>query len=509
MQIQKKNQRKKEYNKVLLDEKPNYVDSELNSESIMQILQQSKDVQFRSVFINGKENLPVTVVFIDGLINQQLISDYILKPLAQEPKFSSITSEKDAIELIERGSIYFSSQNKRKNINDVVGDVLNGNTALIFDKENTAFTFDTKGFEKRSITEPTGENVIKGAKDSFVEDFRTNTATVRRKLKTHNLVVEKTKVGKQSVTDVAIIFLNGITNKHIVEEIKKRLDKIDTDGVLTSGIIEENIIDNKYSPFPQVIFTERPDKFCANIVEGRVGIVIDGIPVTMIVPASFNTFLQAPEDYAQNFIVSSVIRSLRFILVLITLFLPGFYVSLTTFHQEMIPTELALAITASKEGVPFPSFVEVIFMLVAFEVLIEAGLRLPKTIGQAVSIVGAVVVGQAAVDARLVSPAVVVIVSLTAISSFTMPNQDFSNALRLWRFAFVLVSSVIGLFGLSLGGILLLNHLSHMEIYGVPYMSPFVGEENKAMQDSIFRFPFSALYMRPVSLKTLNKKRQG
>lgn len=499
----------KENNRVLLNEKPDYIDLELKIENIKHILEKSKDVQFRNVFINDKDNLPVTVVFIDGLINQQLISDYILKPLVQEPKFNNITKEKDAIELIERGSVYFSSQKKRQDINDVISDVLSGSTALIFDKESTAFTFDTKGFEKRSITEPTGENVIKGAKDSFIENLRTNTATVRRKIKSHNLVIEETKVGKQSVTNVAIVYIKGITNRHIVEELNKRLDQIDTDSVITSGVIEENIIDNKYSPFPQVIYTERPDKFCANVVEGRVGIIIDGLPATYVVPATFGAFLQAPEDYSQSFIVSSVIRSLRFILTFITLFLPGFYVSLTTFHQEMIPTELALAITASKEGVPFPSFIEVIFMLVAFEVLIEAGLRLPKTIGQAVSIVGAVVVGQAAVEARLVSPTVVVIIAITAISSFTMPNQDFSNALRLWRFVFVLMSSAIGLFGLSLGGILLLHHLSSMEIYGIPYMSPFVGGENKVMQDSIFRLPFSAQYKRPVSLKTRNKKRQG
>ena len=228
-----------------------------------------------------------------------------------------------------------------------------------------------------------------------------------------------------------------------------------------------------------------------------------------MIPGTFGAFLQAPEDYSQSFIISSLIRFLRFALVFVTLFLPGFYISVSSFHIEMIPTDLALAITASKEGVPFLTFIEVLFLLLAFEVLVEAGLRLPKTIGLAVSVVGAVVVGQAAVDARLVSPAVVVIISITAISSFAMPNQDISNALRLWRFIFAVFSSIIGLYGLSIGAILLLHHLSSMEVFGVPYLSPFVGEEGKNLQDSIFRLPFFTQYKRPISLRTTNKKRRG
>jgi spore germination protein KA len=370
-------------------------------------------------------------------------------------------------------------------------------------------TFDIKGFRERGITEPTGENVIKGAKDSFVENLRTNTASIRMKMKNVRLVIEETRIGRQTSTRIGIVYIKGITNVHIVDELKKRLGKLDTEAVLTTGIIEEAIIDHKLSPFPQVITTERPDKFCSCIVEGRVGILVDGLPVTIIIPGTFEAFLQAPEDYSQSFIVNSIIRFLRYTLMFVTLFLPGFYISVSTFHIEMIPTDLALAITASKEGVPFLIFIEVIFMLLAFEVLVEAGLRLPKNIGQAVSVVGAVVVGQAAVEARLVSPAVVVTIAVTAISSFTMPNQDFSNALRLWRFIFAIFSSIIGLYGLSIGAIILLHHLANIEVFGVPYLTPFVGGDGKNMQDAVFRFPFSAQRKRPTSLRTTNKKRRG
>lgn len=479
----------------------------LNTRNLKDLLEVNSDAFFRELPLGEKSNHSVTLAFIDGLIDINKVDDYILKPLFDFIQETRSVDEKSLLDHIESGLLHHAFQEIRENLLDCVKDMLNGSVALVFDQAKKAVTLDTKGSEGRSITEPTGENIIKGAKDAFIEDIRTNTATIRKKIKTHNLIIEQTKVGKQSRTEVAIVYMKGITNRHIVEEVKKRLDGIQIDNVHQLEVLEENIIDNRNTVFPQIIYTVRPDKFCANIAEGRVGLVIDGFPVTYIIPGSLDTFLQAPEDYSQNFIISSIIRAMRYILVFVTLFLPGFYVSITTFHHEMIPTELALAITASKEGVPFPSFVEVIFMLIAFEVLIEAGIRLPKTIGQVVSIVGAVVVGQAAVDARLVSPAVVVIVAITAISSFTMPNQDFSNALRLWRFIFVLISSVIGLFGLSLGGIVLMNHFASMETFGVPYLSPYVGQDGHQLQDSLFRLPFVSHRRRPFYLKTKNKKR--
>ncbi len=481
----------------------------LNTRNLKELLEINSDAVFRELVIGEKNNIPVTLVFFDGLVDIKQVDDNILKPLFLSVRQNRHEDVKSLLNQIENGMLYHAFQKIRENLSDCVKDILDSSVALVFDKAEKAVTLEVKGFEKRTITEPTGENIIKGSKDAFIENIRTNTATIRRKIKTHNLIIEQTKAGRQSQTDIAIVYMKDITNRHIVEEVKKRLDGIKTDSIHQLGVIEENITDNRNTPFPQLIYTVRPDKFCANIVEGRVGLIIDGFPVTYILPGTLNTFLQASEDYSQNFIISSIIRIMRYILAVTTLYLPGFYVSITTFHQEMIPTELALAITASKEGVPFPSFVEVIFMLIAFEVLVEAGIRLPKTIGQAVSIVGAVVVGQAAVDAKLVSPAVVVIIAITAISSFSMPNQDFSNALRLWRFAFVLLSSVIGLFGLTLGGIVLLNHFASMEVYGIPYLSPYVGQDGRQIEDSLFRFPFSSQIKRPISLKTKNKKRFG
>ncbi|MDD4835216.1 MAG: spore germination protein [Lutispora sp.] len=482
---------------------------ELNSENLRSLIDHSSDITFKDIYIGLEKNIKVTLVFIEGLIQKEYLSNFILKPLLESPNFCSVEKEAIILDLIESGSLYFPSQKKFKDIDSVTSEIFNGNAVLIFDKSHTAFSFSVQGFESRNVTEPSGENVIKGSKDSFVETLSTNISTIRRRIRTVDLIAEEFIVGKQTRTPLNIIYIRNLTNKDLVDEVRKKIQSIDVDGALTTSIIEEHIRSNKYSPFPQLLYTERPDKFCSNIIEGRVGMLIDGLPVALISPATFLQFMQAPEDYSQNFIYSSAIRLLRFTLTFITLYLPGFYVAVTSFHQEMIPTQLALSIQVSKEGVPFPSFMETLGLLIAFEILVESGIRLPKTISQAFSIVGAVVVGQAAVEAKLVSPAVVVIVAATAISSYVMPNQDFSNAIRLWRFILTIFSSIAGLFGMSIGGLLLLYHLCTIDNFGISYLSPFVSSNTMQYQDTLIRMPMFFMKKRPVDLKTTNKKRQS
>ena len=491
----------------ILEETFEYDQLELTLKNVSAILAENSDLVLRHIRIRNNPLLEVTLVYVDGLVVQDTISDLIIKPLMQQEQFDSCKNQQEVVNLIAAGNVYYAAIKRREKIGELLNDILTGSVALIFDSLNLAVTFEAKGFEKRSISEPTGENVIKGAKDSFVETIRVNTATCRRKIKSPNLVIEETIVGKQSLTPVAIVYMKNIINKELVKEVKQRLDNINIDRSITSGYIEEFIIDNKNSTFPQVLSTERPDKFCTNILDGRVGIIIDGTPIAFIVPATLIMFTQAPEDYAQQYIISSIIRYMRYTAMFVTLLLPGFYVCITTFHLEMIPTELAISIAASREGVPFPMAIEVFIMLAAFELLVEAGLRLPKTIGQAISIVGAVVVGQSAVQAKLLSPATVVIIALTAITSFTMPNQDFSNALRLWRLLIFLLASLIGIFGLTSGLLFLFFHWSQMETFGVPYLSPFVSDEDKQLQDTLFRFPLNTMKYRPKILDTKNERR--
>jgi len=503
----KRNSKGKPY---LYEEKPENKDVSLTGKNISTLLSDSDDIIIRQLYINGNEELAITFCYVDGLINKKTASDDVLKPLLQEAALSKVQDSRDIINLIEHGSLYYTSQATRDNINDTIKDVLDGSVALIFDDIKQAVTFDIKGFEKRTIQETTGENVIKGSKDAFIEVMSVNTSLVRRKIRTQNLKIKQMSIGQETITPVSVVYIDGIANSNLVDEVNKRLQAINIDGVLRSSAIEEFIVDNKLSAFPQVMYTERPDNFCSNLLEGRVGILIDGLPVSYIVPGSLNQFLHAPEDYSSNFLVASSITFIRFVSVITTLILPGFYISVTTFHQEMIPTELAMSIIISKEGVPLPTYIEIIIMLLAFEVLLEAGLRMPKPIGQAVSIVGAVVVGQSAVEAKLISPVVVIVVSFTVISGFSMPNQDFSNALRLWRFIMTALSSFTGLFGLSLGFIALLLHLASIETFGVPYLSPFAANEGDDIEvDSLFRMPVWLVKKRPRNLKTINKVKEN
>lgn len=481
--------------------------TEVTSDNVNTILSSSTDFISRMMLIRDNTDIPITLCYIDGLVDIKSIDNFVLKPLAQEERFDTCKTASDAIGLISMGKIYSSPIKLRTNLKDLIDDMLRGNIAIIFNDDKTAFTFESKSEIKRSLSEPVGESVLKGPRDSFIEELRSNTALCRKRIKSPYLRVEEIIVGEQTKTTIAIVYMSNIASRKLVVEVKQRLEAIKVDSVLTPGTIEELIIDDKYSTFPQIMYTERADRFCINVVEGRVGIIIEGMPISYIVPGVMLQFMQAPDDYSYNFIIGSLLRLLRFIALFITLMLPGLYIAITTFHQEMLPAELAFTLVASRRGVPFPMFVEVILLLLAFEFLVEAGLRLPKTIGQTVSIVGALIVGQAAVEAKIVSPATVIVIAITAIASFTMPNQDFSNAIRVWRLIIVIMSSAIGMFGHTLGLIFLLYHWCRMETFGVPYLDPFVANEDEQLQDSFIRFPFDFMKKRPSSLNPKKKKR--
>ncbi|GHV32482.1 spore germination protein [Clostridia bacterium] len=356
------------------------------------------------------------------------------------------------------------------NPGSAIEELLMGNVVIVRGK--TAEVYDCKAFPTRSVSEPSGENVVKGAKDAFVESLRVNTALVRRKIKNPKLRFASVTVGARSSTPVAVVWLDGVTSSATVDEILRRLNAITSDALLTASQLEEQIADNKLTPFPQLVCTERSDKFCAGLVAGRAGILIDGLPLSYLAPCAFGEFMRAPEDFSQNYLSASLITVLRYAALFLSLALPAIYLSLVCFHQEMLPSALALSIIEAKKDVPFNSLIEVFGMLIALETLLEAGLRLPKPIGQTVSLVGALVVGQAAVEAKFVSPAVVIIIAMTGIAGFTAPNQDMSAAIRLFRFALTALAALWGLFGVALGLILIVYHLAGMKSFGTDYLAP-------------------------------------
>lgn len=484
------------------------INEEISTVNLKEKLAASQDIIFNKISVS--KNMNLTLLFVDGLVDSKIVDDDVLKPLIQEEALGRVKSEKEIIDLIMLGALYHNQRKLCEKLEDCILDLLSGSAVLVFDEAKAAVTFEIKGFDKRGITEPINENVIKGSKESFIEVLRVNTSLVRRRIQTSDLKINQLSYGKRTNTAIAVVYIEGVANLKIVDEVKQRLAKTNIDSIITAGQLESLIMDHKWTPFPQFIYTERVDKFCANVLEGRVGILIDGLPIAYVLPVDINSFLQAPEDYALNFYASSFFRLLRYISAFSALLLPAFYVAITTFHQEMIPTELAISIVQNKEGVPFPTFVEVVLMLLAFEVLLEAGLRLPKAVGQAVSIVGALVVGDAAITAKLLSPGVVIVIAAAGITGFVVPSQDMANILRLTRFFLIICSIIGGLFGVSIAIIVIGYHLCTLETFGVPYMSPFVSCEEKEMfHDTLIRYPWFKMNKRPQNISPADLKRQG
>lgn len=386
-------------------------------------------------------------------------------------------------------------------------ELLSGNTIILIDGYYKFLSLYTYGPESRSITEPTSQTIIRGSKEAFTEKLTLNIALIRKRVKDKSLKVEELRLGSITKTKVAIIYLNNIAKPDIVNEIRSRLNQIEIDGILESGYIEELIKDDPYSVFPTFLNSERPDAVTAGLLEGKVAILVDGSPYILTAPALFADFLQVSEDYYHHFFVSSMTRIIREIAFFLTLMVPSLYIALTTFHQEMIPTTLLISIAAQREGVPFPAFVEAIFMELTFEILREAGIRMPRVIGPAISIVGALVLGQEAVEAGFISAAIVIVVSITAIASFAIPNYAMSNAVRVLRFFLMILSATFGLFGIYMAIIALTLHLCKLKSVGVPYLTPLAPRLAKENKDTIVRFPLWKMKYRPSATAKTNDPR--
>lgn len=386
-------------------------------------------------------------------------------------------------------------------------NLLSGKIILLIDGYDRFISIDIYSTESRSVEEPTTQSIIRGPKEGFIEKIDVNISLVRKRLKTKDLRVESFTLGSVTNTKISLMYIDKIAKKDIVDEIKRRLNKIKIDAILDSGNIEELISDDKYSIFPELLNSEKPDSVAANLLEGKAAIFVDGSPYVLTAPALFIEFLQVSEDYYHHFLVSTFIRTIRYTAAFLTLFVPAAFISLITFHQEMIPTPLLISIAAQREGVPSPAFIEAVMMEGVFEILREAGIRMPRVIGPAISIVGALVLGQAAVEAGIVSAFMVIIVSITAISSFAIPNYSLANAVRIIRFVLMVLAGVFGLYGVFMGFIAIILHLCKLKSIGIPYMLPIAPKTKYATKDTIIRYPLWLNKTRPAGISGLNLPR--
>jgi len=469
------------------------------------------DIVKRKFPVGVNKDIWLYVIYVDDMVNRNLIESRVLDTLMIEIKKTPPDKNNLEYSLFKElvdGGITTADIKESDNLDDACTEILSGNTLLLIDGFSKCIIISTKGFPKRGVSEADTEIVVQGSKEAFAESFRINTVLIRRRIRDTGLKIEQLKIGRRSKTDIGIVYIDDIVRKEILEETKKRINDIDIDGILDSGYIEQFIEDNYLSPFPQVQLTERPDKAASALLEGRIVIIVDNTPFVLMLPAVLASFYQSAEDYYQRWEIMSFSRIIRYIAGFIAVALPGLYIATAVYHPSMIPTQLLFKIASSRGNVPIPAVFEVLLMEIAFETLREAGIRLPSAIGSTLGIVGGIIIGQAAVEAGLVSPIVVIIVSLTGLCSFSIPNIALVSGFRLVKYIIILFSSILGLFGFWVSALLILIHLVSLKSFGIPFMFPFTSAESSSdMKDTFFRIPIFKMKKRPIFANSNQKIR--
>ncbi len=463
-------------------------------------LENCDDVIYREFTAGDRKRFKCALIFIDGLADKEVINREVLRPIMlgmkdDDPKTGVLHG--NIYKVILRKALTTGEIDEEESLEESITALLSGDTLLMVDGFKKVIVIGSKGWADRGVQEPQTEAVIRGARDGFTETIRANTALLRRRLRDANLKVRHIKIGVRSKTDVVIAYMDNIVDKGVLEQVEKRLQDIVIDGVLESGYLEQFIEDIRFSPFPQIQNTERPDRVAASLLEGRVAIMTDNTPFVLLVPVTLNVMFQSSEDYYERWFIASFIRLLRYAAGFMALTLPAIYIAITSYHPGLIPSGIALYIAGTRIGVPFPAFVEAMIMELTLELLREAGIRLPGPIGQTIGIVGGLVIGQSAVQAGLVSPIMVIVVAITAISSFALSSYSLGIALRILRFALIICASILGLYGLMLGLLTILVHLCTLKSFGVPYLAPLVGDTYYELKDTPVRMPIPMMYRRP------------
>ncbi|MFC4101229.1 spore germination protein [Paenibacillus xanthanilyticus] len=477
-----------------------------NVDCMLAILKSPDDLIVRH-FTIGASHLPVALMFIDSLVDKDLVQSQVMKPLLQHFENDGNDLYHQAIQLVVSEVLTSVDVEVLETQEEVLNTILGGDTVLFLGGSRQAVAIGSAGWKSRSVEEPLTESNIRGSREGFVEDLRTNISLIRRRIRDPELRILTFKVGRRAKKTIVLVYIEGVANRGIVQEAIRRIECLDIDDVEGSGTVEQWMSDSFMSPFPLIASTERPDKVTGSLMQGRLSVMVDGDPFALVLPITFSSNLQSPEDFYQNWVLATLTRILRLLAAAIATFLPALYIALLEFHHGLIPSRLAFSIAGAREGVPFPAVIEAFIMETTLELLREAGIRLPKPIGQTIGIVGGLVIGEAAVAAGIVSPIMVIVVAVTAVASFSFPSYSFAIALRILRFAMMLAASAFGLYGIILGYIMINIHFVNLKSFGIPYSTPFAPLYMQDWKDVILRAPVSYLKQRPRMLQTRDKKR--
>lgn len=467
-----------------------------NVKNIREILCNSEDIIFCEFSLGHNIKKKGLLIYVDGMTDRNMLQINVLQPLMDNIKPSEIKGI--SMEKLKKNIITISDTIVIDNIDNLVDNLLSGSTIMIVDGLDKALVINAIKLEQRSISEPETENVVRGPREGFTENIHVNTTLLRRKIKDPSFCIESIKLGDKTNTTVSLAYLKNVAEAELIREVKTRLNKINIDAVLDSGYVEQFIEDNPSSIYPTIGNSEKPDVIAAKILEGRVAILVDGTPFILTVPMLFVESFQVSEDYYSRTLLSSFIRLLRFLSYTISVLSPAIYVALTVFHQELIPTQLLISIASGREPVPFPAVIEASIMIITFDILREAGVRLPKPVGSAISIVGALVLGQSAVAAGLISPIMVIVVASTAIASFVVPAQTDSGTIL--RYIYLIFAGFAGGFGIIMGLLVNLIYITSIKSFGVPYFSPIAPLILSDLKDTFIRMPLWTILNKPKAL---------
>ena len=473
-------------------------DLQKNLEVFNRLFQDCDDVIRRPMRLGRDQKVDCFVAYVEVAVSNMMLQDSVIGKLIN--RMWDMTRD-EIYEYIRCNGLGISDVKELPTMETAVAALMAGNAIMFIDGYDKAIKISSKGYPNMGVPKAESEKVLRGSKEGFAEAEKVNTALIRKRIRDPRLKVKEQPIGQRSNTMVALVYMDDLVYPSRLENITARLSEFEIDGVLDSGVIEQLTEENWRSPFPQFQTTERPDRAAMAVLEGRVVLISDNSPVALILPTSYNSFFQASDDYYNRFEIVSFIRVLRYVAAILAMSLPGLYLAVTGFHTQILPTELILSFAEARSGVPFPGVVEILLMELAFELLREAGVRLPGAIGNTIGIVGGLIIGQAAVSANLVSPIVVIVVALTALCSFSIPNEEFSTAFRLLKFFLIFMSAWLGIYGWMAGMLAILIHLSQLKSFGIPYLMPFVASDMNSYhdeRDSIVRAPVFRMTRRPI-----------